>query len=259
MSGHRCVTTAKFSPSRNHQIPMRTRCDTMSRPAQFRVSEAAALRVSRLSYTLRRVWPQTYVRHLHAREIRSRACGACTKTRLSRKPAVPRCLDRADGKRAPFSRRSRRFIKLRRPSGERAGFLKYEKPPCELDQASANSGVAGVSEPLSGCVAPMLMGACVGLSLPRRIRRRRRARHRGGPCRWRHAAPGAGSLHRGGCVPVRLLHARIRADDDAAVGRASRPKRRPDPSLPVGNLCRCGAYPQIVEAVNLAARKLRIG
>ena len=26
-----------------------------------------------------------------------------------------------------------------------------------------------------------------------------------------------------------------------------------------GNLCRCGAYPQIVEAVNLAARKLRIG
>ena len=26
-----------------------------------------------------------------------------------------------------------------------------------------------------------------------------------------------------------------------------------------GNLCRCGAYPQIVEAVNLAARKPRIG
>jgi carbon-monoxide dehydrogenase small subunit len=26
-----------------------------------------------------------------------------------------------------------------------------------------------------------------------------------------------------------------------------------------GNLCRCGAYPQIVEAVKLAARKLRIG
>ena len=54
------------------------------------------MRVSRLSYTLRRVWPQTYARHLHAREIRSRACGASTKTRLSRKPAVPRCLDRAD-------------------------------------------------------------------------------------------------------------------------------------------------------------------
>jgi len=138
---------------------MRTRCDTMSRPAPFRVSEAAALRVSRLSYTLRRVWPQTYVRHLHAREIPSRACGASTKTRLSRKPAVPRCLDRADDKRAPFSRRSRRFIKLRRPSGERAGFLKYEKPPCELDQASANSGVAGAGEPLSGCVAPMLIGS----------------------------------------------------------------------------------------------------
>ena len=147
MSGHPCVTTAKFSPSRNHQIPMRTRCDTMSRPAPFRVSEAAALRVSRLSYTLRRVWPQTYVRHLHAREIRSRACGASTKTRLSRKPAVPRCLDRADDKRAPFSRRSRRFIMLLRPSGERAGFLKYEKPPCELDQASANSAVAGLGEP----------------------------------------------------------------------------------------------------------------
>jgi hypothetical protein len=123
---------------------MRTRCDTMSRPAPFRVSEAAALRVSRLSYTLRRVWPQTYVRHLHAREIRSRACGASTKTRLSRKPAVPRCLDRADDKRAPFSRR---FIMLLRPSGERAGFLKYEKPPCELDQASANSAVAGLGEP----------------------------------------------------------------------------------------------------------------
>ena len=26
-----------------------------------------------------------------------------------------------------------------------------------------------------------------------------------------------------------------------------------------GNLCRCGTYPQIVEAVKLAARKLRIG
>ncbi|MBV8737851.1 MAG: (2Fe-2S)-binding protein, partial [Alphaproteobacteria bacterium] len=26
-----------------------------------------------------------------------------------------------------------------------------------------------------------------------------------------------------------------------------------------GNLCCCGAYPQIVEAVKLAARKLRIG
>jgi hypothetical protein len=65
----------------------------------------------------------------------------------------------------------------------------------------------------------------VGLSLPRRVRRRRRARHRRGPCRWRSLHPVQEAFIEAG----RLLHARIRADDDAAVGRASRPKRRPDP------------------------------
>jgi xanthine dehydrogenase iron-sulfur cluster and FAD-binding subunit A len=44
----------------------------------------------------------------------------------------------------------------------------------------------------------------------------------------------AGGVHRDERVPVRLLYARVRPDDDPAARRAPRPRRPPDPTLPVG-------------------------
>jgi aerobic-type carbon monoxide dehydrogenase small subunit (CoxS/CutS family) len=52
---------------------------------------------------------------------------------------------------------------------------------------------------------------------------------------------------------VRLLHARIHIDDEAA------PDRHPDPDNNQikhrlsGNLCRCAAYPEIIAAVKKRA------
>ena len=50
----------------------------------------------------------------------------------------------------------------------------------------------------------------------------------------RHAQPGAGGLHRGRRLPMRLLHAGLHTDDHATARRASGSGRRPDPALPLG-------------------------
>ena len=60
----------------------------------------------------------------------------------------------------------------------------------------------------------------VGLPLSRAVRRRRRGDHHREPGHPRQAQPGAGGLHRGQRLPVRLLHARVHPDGDAAARRA---------------------------------------
>ena len=88
--------------------------------------------------------------------------------------------------------------------------------------------------------------------------------HGRGPRRPGRAAPGAAGVRRPRRVPVRLLHARAdllrRRDAGRGRGRLAQPVTgRPDgePALTdaevgermSGNLCRCGAYPNIVAAV----------
>jgi len=50
----------------------------------------------------------------------------------------------------------------------------------------------------------------------------------------RDTQPGARSFHRGRRFPMRVLYAGLHTDDHATARRASRPGRRPDSSLPLG-------------------------
>ncbi len=94
--------------------------------------------------------------------------------------------------------------------------------------------------------------------LPRAGRRRLRPQrhHDRGPGRGRrHAAPDAGGLRRARRAAVRLLH----AGSDHVGGRLHRggPRRTDDDirEYMSGNLCRCGAYPNIVAAVRDVAQQ----
>ena len=95
----------------------------------------------------------------------------------------------------------------------------------------------------------------LGLSLSRRCGRRQNHHHGRKAGRRRHAVAGAAGVHRGGafqcgfCTPgfVLMTHQLL--------------ERNPDPTEDdirhylSGNLCRCAAYPEIVEAVRLAAQR----
>ena len=59
---------------------------------------------------------------------------------------------------------------------------------------------------------------------------------------------------------MRLLHARLHPDDEIAARRnIPHPSDDEIKDYLSGNLCRCAAYPEIVDAVKLAARKNKAG
>ena len=71
-------------------------------------------------------------------------------------------------------------------------------------------------------------------------------------------SPRPGGLHRKGRLPVRLLHAGL-PHDDVGLPREE-PGRRPLDEIKQalsGNLCRCGNYAKIYDAVDAAAKKLK--
>ena len=114
---------------------------------------------------------------------------------------------------------------------------------------------------LCGCCTVLVDGTRgVGLPLSRGVRRRRRGHHHRSTWPRRASSTGAGGVHRMRRVPMRLLHARLRAD-----GEGNCSSEHPDPDddqirhYLSGNLCRCAAYPEIVNAVKMAARKNKAG
>ena len=68
-----------------------------------------------------------------------------------------------------------------------------------------------------------------------------------------------GGVHRARRLPVRLLHARLRADGEGPAGPTSRAQDEQIKDYLSGKLCRCAAYPEIINAVELAARKNKAG
>jgi hypothetical protein len=56
-------------------------------------------------------------------------------------------------------------------------------------------------------------------------------------------------------VPVRILCAGLRSDDDETAGRAFKPDDDMIKYSITGNLCRCAAYPEVLGAMRLASQK----
>ena len=135
------------------------------------------------------------------------------------------------------------------------------KQGCDLEGECGACTVLLDGRPVRSCLTPVgkVAGRRVetveGLaphSWPRRGRR-------GGISGVGRSAPAPGRVHRVRCGAVRVLHARH------VDGRQGLLDREPDPTdaeimdALEGNLCRCTGYVKIIDAVRMAAARLRVG
>ena len=114
-----------------------------------------------------------------------------------------------------------------RPSRSRADVAPHDNLVEVLRATSACSARARAAARACAAAAPCSSTAarCPAASISR-LRGRRRGGHDRGSRRGRHARSGAAGLHRSRRVPVRLLHARLRADGASNCSTPSGSRRR---------------------------------